>query len=174
MQCKFIKIMKTLIVLMFVLVGFTQCGETEEVNPQMDSMSASVLDVANYSKYDGAANGRSSCFLTNDFTARLYTTSGARILPANVQPNTNYSIRVRVNGSYVCCENPSYCITSPFGFSITSGNPKDAINGDVDFTIRTNAALVPGIGIIGIVQAVGCNGTLPCGDQNATSVQPIT
>lgn len=169
--------MKTLIVLMFVLVGFTQCGETEVVSPQIDAMSASLLPAlaGDYDDKGLNINGRfSNCFLTNDFTARLYTTSGVRILPASLQPNTTYTVRVRVNGSYVCCENPAYCVTSPFGFTITSGNQKDATDGNVDFTIRTNATLVPGLGIIDIVQAIGCDGSLSCGNPSATSVQPIT
>ncbi len=166
------KIMKTLMVSLVLVLSFTQCSDTETLpsvplNAETDSeLGFEHLGNESHDKLENRQAGnkiglQSNCFLSNNFTAFLFTTQGTRILPSQVQPNTQYIVRVRLTiPSTPCCQNPAYCFNQSFGFS---GNPTDAIGGNADMWIRTDSNLIPGFGIIGVVQAIGCGGPF-CGD----------
>lgn len=148
--------MKNLIVLVVLLLGFTNCDESEVISPQTDLMMASTFG-SKMSKNDiniSDMYGRSSCSQNLNFTVKLQTLSGVNINPANVQPSTQYKIIVTYTAPYVCCANVAYWTKYGVGFT-NSGN--DAINGNTTIRITTNPVLPP-FGITGVVGPTDCSG----------------
>lgn len=162
--------MKVLIVSILLVFGFTQCSETEPGSSLPETLTPAVMNPVGLNEsvdkfssllVKNKISEQSGCFLSNNFTATLFTTGGARIFPSQVQPNTQYIVRVRLTiPSTPCCQNPAYCFNTAIGFS---GFSNDAPGGNTDLRITTDSSLIPGIGIIGVVQAIGCGQPL-CGD----------
>lgn len=86
---------------------------------------------------------------SSSYSALLFTVGGVKISPANVQPNTQYDIRIVYSGTYVSPLNAAYCIVFSSGFN--SQQCRDAGSGNATIRITTSSSLPP----FGIVGAVG-------------------
>ena len=81
----------------------------------------------------------STCdFQSGDFTAELYTLSGTKISKTQVQPNTEYDIRINYTGNYVYPTNSAYCVVVNVGFARKC---IDAGNGNATIRIKTDPTL---------------------------------
>lgn len=173
--------MKVLLVSALIIFVFIRCGGDKVELPLAGILAEGMSEMSSYhndhnesfdsSKEDMAV--QSGCFLSNNFTATLFTTQGHRIRPSHVQPNTQYIVRVRLTiPNRPCCQNPAYCFNTAIGF--TGDPPRDSNSGDLDFRIITDSSIIPGVGIIGIVQAIGCDDGPRCGASGSSNnVRPI-
>ncbi len=171
--------MKTLMITVVMIVGLNSCEVPGESISGLGMVSTSSLDLIGpnegaldkntIEKIENIGESlQSGCFFTNRFSAELFTVFGSRILASNVQTDTEYIVRVRLDRRNVpCCYNVAYCVTGEFGFRVISKNPADSDSGNHDFRIRTGSALIPGQGIIGIVRPIGCNGAADCSTQDS-------
>ena len=149
--------MKKFILFLFAITLLTtSCAEDHEnlSNPQFSGINA----MSNFGEPDSEHFGLlQSCPQTNQYQVRLRTLGGQFILPANVQPSTQYDVVITYTGAWVCCANPAYCFITKIGF--TSADCLNSASGDVSFRITTNATLPP-FGIIGVVGPTDCSGSL--------------
>ncbi|MBK6266030.1 hypothetical protein JKA74_13385 [Marivirga sp. S37H4] len=95
-----------------------------------------------YSQINSTCNSQSG-----DFTAQLYTLSGTKISTSQVQPNTEYDIRINYTGSWTYPTNAAYCVVVNVGFARKC---IDAGNGNATIRIKTDPSLSYGFhGAIG-------------------------
>lgn len=128
--------MKNLIIFMFVLIGFSSCGDNDIVKPGLATANMNVVSTDFLGLEPNNYENVNSCTLSGSFDAVLLTRSGGSV--GTIQPNTDYTIRI----SGPTGINPAYCMRVSSGFTeISECNDTWTSTGICDLWVTTASVL---------------------------------